>query len=63
MTVQGNLLERLKRESLILLVFLGCKDISGEMLGIANRTLRMKTTQRREEPRDGKKSFAGNRFF
>lgn len=50
MTVQGSLLEQLKRESLILQSFLGSEHISQEMLRVANRTcLRMKMTQRRTE--------------
>lgn len=55
MTVQGSLLEQLKRESLTLLGFVGCEDVSQEMLKVTNGNLGMKMTQRTAEPRDGKK--------
>lgn len=39
MTVQGSLPEQLKRESLALLGFLGCEDVSQEMLEVTNGNL------------------------
>ena len=55
MTVQGSLLEQLKGESLALLGFLGCEDVSQEMLEVINGNLEVKMTQRTAEPRGGKK--------
>ena len=55
MTVQGSLLEQLKRESLALLGFLGCENVSQEMLEVTNGNLEVKMTQRTAEPRGGKK--------
>ena len=55
MTVQGSLLEQLKGESLALLGFLGCEDVSQEMLEVTNGNLEVKMTQRTAEPRGGKK--------
>ena len=55
MTVQGSFLEQLKRESLALLGFLGCEDVSQEILKVTNGNLGRNMTQSTEEPRDGKK--------